>query len=817
MKINKTDSGIALFILYVLCTCVIILSSCSSANGEVREETLFTKDWKFILSDSIDASEPDYPDSDWRTLDLPHDYSIEGEFGEDNPAMPGGGALPGGIGWYRKTFTTDESQKDKLFFIDFDGVYKNSEVWINGHYLGKRPFGYISFRYELTPYLNYGKEKNVIAVKVDNSKQPNSRWYSGSGIFRNVWLVSTSKIHVDHWGTFVTTSIKDSSSAEVNLETKVVNSSGKDSDIKLTSIIVDGNGQKVAEVSTDESIVADESGLIKQKVTVSNPELWSLESPNLYKVISKVEADGCVYDKYETPLGFRTFKFDAEKGFFLNGRNMKIKGACMHHDLGCLGAAFNTRAMERQLEILKDMGCNAIRTSHNPPAPELLDLCDKMGFIVMAESFDIWVKQKNDYDYHLDYAEWHKKDLTDFIMRDRNHPSIVIWSIGNELAEQWDINDTTAIYLTRDLRDIVMAVDSTRPITAACNVVDGRNSVIESGALDVISYNYSEELYERVPERYPGKPFIATETDACLHTRGYYDMPSDSLRIWPERWDVPLRNANPDFTCSSYDNCLVPWGVMHEENWKLITKYDFIAGMFIWTGFDYLGEPTPYSWPARSSYFGLIDLAGFPKDAYYFYKSVWTDEPVLHIFPHWNWKEGQIIDVWAYTNCDEVELFLNGKSMGTKEKTEDTGHIMWRLQFEPGTIKAVARTDGKEVLTKEISTAGEPYQIALEADRENITADGIDLSFITVKILDENGNLVPNADNLVEFKVKGPGKIAGVDNGLQTSHEPFKADYRKAFNGMCLAVIQSAEENGDITLTAVSKDLKSNEIIIHTK
>ena len=492
---------------------------------------------------------------------------------------------------------------------------------------------------------------------------------------------------------------------------------------------------------------------------------------------------------------------------------MKILGVCDHHDLGSLGAAINTRALERQLQLLRSFGCNAIRTSHNPPAPELLDLCDKMGFLVMDEAFDCWEKGKVQYDYHLYFKEWHKRDLEDQILRDRNHPSVIIWSIGNEIPQQ---GDTSALRVAPDLAGIVHSLDTTRPITTANDQPYITNQIIKSGALDLIGYNYHEYDYAKFHDRFPGKKFIATETTSGLEMRGYYEQPSDSIRVWPTRWDKPF--THPGNTVSAYDNTRPPWGSTHEMTWKVMKKYDFLSGMFIWTGFDYMGEPTPYSWPSRSSYFGIIDLAGFPKDVYYMYQSEWTDKPVLHIFPHWNWTPGQMIDVWAYYNhADEVELFLNGKSLGVKKKEGDDLHIMWRVKYEPGTLKAVSRKDGKVVLTREIHTAGPAAKIQLIADRENIKADGKDLSFITVKILDKDGNVVPDAANLVKFKINGPGFIASVDNGDETSHDPFKANYRKAFNGLALAIVQTKDTGGDITFSASSNGLRAASVVLHVK
>lgn len=805
----------------ILVISLMLLSNCNSEPEIIRSTEMFTSDWKFNLGDVPDGYNPGLDDSAWRVLELPHDWSIEGEFSEDHPAGPGGGALPGGIGWYRKSFTLDEIIKDKQVFIEFDGIYRNSEVWINGYYLGKRPNGYISFRYDLTSHLHFGDTANVLAVKVDNSKQPNSRWYSGSGIYRNVRLVKVNKIFVDHWGTHITTPWVSNASAKVNVKTIIKNRSGSENKITLITQIRNHESKIAGEAVIDTVIKNNKTLEIEQVIDVDNLDLWSVEHPNLYEANSTIKIDNKTIDDYKTTFGIRSFEFDSEDGFILNGEQVKIKGVCNHHDLGCLGTAVNKRAIERRLEILKEMGCNGIRTAHNPPAPELLDLCDRMGFIVMDEIYDMWAKAKTEFDYSLDWTEWHKKDLEDFILRDRNHPSVFIWSIGNEVIEQYNKSDSSGSVIARELKSIVTSLDETRPVTANCNDTDPRNPVLRSGALDIIGYSYHEEEYENVPEIYPGLPFIASETESSLHTRGSYDMPSDSIRRWPYRWDEPFNDGNSDYTCSSYDNCSAPWGSTHEETWSLVKKNDFISGMYTWTGFDYLGEPTPYSWPARSSFFGLIDLAGFPKDPYYLYKSEWTDEPVLHLFPHWNnpagKKEGECIDVWAYTNCDEVELFLNGEAVGVRTKDDNNLHLEWRLTYRPGTLKAVGRLDGNEILTKEINTAGKPSQIRLEADRETIYADGKDLSFITVKVLDENGNLVPYADNLIKFDIKGEGKIAGVDNGLQTSHEPFKADYRKAFNGLCLAVVQSSDNKGEINFHASSEGLMSARVIIKTR
>ena len=814
--------------------CMLFLGACSSLSSESRERLSFNDGWLFSLADDSLAARPEFVDSGWRKLNLPHDWAIEGDFSQDNPSGTGGGALPGGVGWYRKTFVAENKDKGKHFRIEFDGVYMNSEVFINGTCLGKRPYGYISFSYDLTPYLKWG-EKNVIAVRVDNAEQPNSRWYSGCGIYRNVWLLKIGDVCVAEWGTYVTTAKVDGQGASLNLVTTLENTGKENADVTVRSVLKDAEGKEVAQAESPANVVAEKSVEIAQKLQVTSPQLWDVEHPYLYSLVTEVMKGGQCVDRYITPVGIRTFSFDATKGFVLNGKPTKINGVCMHHDLGCLGAAVNVRAMERQLQMLKEMGCNGIRCSHNPPAPEWLDLCDRMGFIVMDEAFDMWRKKKTAYDYSLYFNEWHERDLHDFILRDRNHPSVFMWSIGNEVLEQWSDAqaDTLSLeeanlilnfghsadmlakegevsvnsLLTKKLADFVKALDPTRPVTAGCNEPNPANHLFRSGALDIIGYNYHNVNIPDVPRNFPGKPFIITESNSALMTRGYYRMPSDEMFIWPERWDKPFYDAT--FACSSYDNCHAPWGNTHEENLLLTKKNDFISGQYVWTGFDYIGEPTPYGWPARSSYFGIIDLAGFPKDVYYLYQSEWSNKQVLHLFPHWNWTAGQDVDMWCYYNqADEVELFVNGKSQGVKAKDENHLHVVWRVKYEPGSVKVVARKNGKVVGEEEIRTAGEPKKIRLTPDRNTLNADGKDLSFVTVEIVDAEGNLCPLADNLVHFEVEGNLFIAGVDNGSQTSMERFKDNKRKAFNGKCLVVLQNDGKAGAARLKAVAEGLE---------
>jgi beta-galactosidase len=805
-----------------LLLCFLIIAISMHAGAQTRSRTSFNNNWKFML-DSVNAyNDPAFNDASWRTLNVPHDWSIEGKFDPNAPATTGGGALPGGIGWYRKSFTIPADENRKKISIHFDGVYKNAEVWINGQWLGKRPYGFSSFNYDLTPYLKYGNEKNVIVVKADNSKQPNSRWYSGSGIYRNVWLVKTNSIFVMNNGCFISTPQVDSHQAAVNIQTDLSNQSGKEENVEVTASLYNKDGVLVGKQTATHLIPGNGGVHFQLRFNVTKPKLWSLENPYLYKAAIKVLLNGKTVDEYNQPFGIRYFSMDTDKGFSLNGKPVKILGVCNHHDLGALGAAINKRALERQLEILKAMGCNGIRTSHNPPAPELLELADKMGFIIMDEAFDMWKQPKNPFDYHLDWDEWHAKDLRDMIIRDRNHPSVFFWSVGNEIPEQWTDEakgDSSGRKIAKELVDIVHALDTSRPVVTANNNVSNQNKIVLSGAFDVIGFNYHHEDWPAFKTNYPGKKLIITESVSALETRGHYDLvPVDTIRRWPERWDLPFDKGNKDFTVSAYDHVSAPWGSTHEESWRVLKNNDFVSGMFIWTGFDYLGEPTPYPWPARSSYFGIVDLAGFPKDVYYMYQSEATSKPVLHLFPHWNWKKGDTVDVVAYyNNADAVELFLNGRSLGTKTKPKDVYHVSWRVPFMPGTLTAVSKKGGKTVLTSKVQTAGAPAAIIASADRTNIKGDGSDLSFVKFTIVDNKGVIVPNADNLVKFGLSGAGFIAGVDNGDPTSHASFKASERKAFNGLCLAILQSNGKKGTITLKATSPGLKPATVVISAR
>ncbi len=781
----------------------------------------FDASWKFHLGVVSGAESPSFPDQDWRHLDLPHDWSIEGSFKPDNPATNSGASLPGGIGWYRKNFKiTDLSSKH--YFIQFDGIYMNSTVWINGHKLGNRPFGYSTFEYDLTPFLNIGE--NLIAVKVDNSLQPNSRWYAGSGIYRHVWLTTTSPIHISHWGTYVTTPKVSAKEAMVEVETSILDEKKGNQKISLVSSIFDKNGQKIASQLQTGKMEPGTPLKMHTNIKVIAPQLWNIEQPNLYRLVSEVYHGKELKDTYFTTFGIRSIQFRSDSGFFLNTKCVKVLGVCQHHDLGCLGVALNTRALTRQLEILKSMGCNAIRTSHNPPAPDLLDLCDKMGFLVMDEAFDVWYLEKMKYDYHIYFKDWHERDLSDMILRDRNHPSIFLWSIGNEIPEK---NHTKygGAAIAKELDGIIKRYDKSRYTTSAFAGVWRADTTFMSDKVDVIGINYTVERYPEEKAKHPNGFFIASETTSSLSDRGIYHFPADAA----------MRPTN-DMHCSSFDNRGTyydrPATMITQTTWRAVKETPYVAGLFVWTGFDYYGEPA-YPYPSISSSYGVVDLCGFPKDVYYFYKSQWTNEPTLHLLPHWNWKEGDVIDVIAYTNCDMVKLYLNDKLIGEQafantkitylskqwDKVINLGDgqklsLDWKVPFAPGTLRAEGYKNGKLIATDIVKTAGDASKIELSADRSTIQADGMDLSYITVRIHDSTGTMVPDADNLIHFDLEGEGRIVGVANGNPISLEPAKGHERRAFSGICQVVIQSTCKKGNIILKASSLGFPEEKITL---
>ena len=827
----------------------IIMASSYNVNAQERIIEDFNFDWSFKLGDDQQFATKDFDDSSWRELHLPHDWSIEGEFSKDNPSTPGGGALPGGIGWYRKHFRSPKLD-GRHITIEFDGIFMNSTVFVNGHKVGFRPYGYSSMSYDITPYLNPQGEENIIAVRCDNSEQPNSRWYAGCGIYRNVRLVNTANVFVDYTGTYITTPEISKERGTIKAQVSISNLRNDASKVTLENKILDAKGRCVAKNSVTKAINAGASADMEMTIEVNNPILWDVDNPYLYNVVSYVMVDGKVVDDYITPFGFRYFEFKADTGFWLNGRNLKLKGVCMHHDLGALGTAVHRRGLERQLDILQSFGVNAIRTSHNPPTPELLDMCDERGILVMDEAFDMWRRAKTRYDYARYFDEWHQKDLIDFIKRDRNHPSIVMWSVGNEILEQWNSNDdvklddlpaeqrnllinfisenatgnkddvekNTNVLLTRHMVATLKKYDNTRPVTAGCNETRPTNNLIRSGALDIIGFNYHVQDYNSVKEWYPNMPFIGSETASSLNSRGFYIHPSTKINVVPERWDAPHQTDHHQ--CSAYDNSRAPWATLHEEAWVAVRDRDFCAGTFIWTGFDYLGEPTPYSWPSRSSYFGIVDLCGFPKDCYYMYRSEWTNNPTLHLFPHWNWNVGDKIDMWVYYNtADEVELFLNGKSLGKRTKTSDRLHAIWEnVEFEAGEITAIGYKNGKEILRHSRKTAGKAEKIVLTADRKVLKADGYDLAYVTVECADAKGNLVPTAMNQLYFEVDGVGELVGVDNGNAAGGESLKGNKMKLFNGKAIAIVRTKRnESGKITLKVTSDDMESATVKLSSR
>jgi beta-galactosidase len=792
--------------------------SAVSFNGERRVS--FDDDWRFFKGTAEGAERPDFNDSQWRQVRLPHDWAIEGPF--DPKLNPHTGALPVfGTGWYRKSFTLPESAKDRHIFIAFDGAMANSTVWINGKELGGRPYGYSSFTFELTPYLKFGDAANVVAVRL-MPEENSSRWYPGAGIYRNVWLDVTGPVHVAHWGTYVTAPAITPDQATVAVKTEIRNQSAKEEKVVLQTSVLDGEGHIVSRNRIDGTIPAGGEQTLPTTVTVNQPQRWDIDHPYLYTLVSEIIQGTDTLDRYTTPFGIRTIKFDNQKGFQLNGRVTKIHGVCMHHDLGALGAAVNRRAIERQLEILKAAGVNAIRTSHNPPAPELLELCDRMGLVVMDEAFDMWRIPKVPNGYSKYYDQWSERDLRDMARRDRNHPSIIMWSIGNEIPEQ---REPAGAKEAQRLTNFFHEEDPTRPTTSAFN---SWKDAIKNGLadeVDIPGFNYQPMHYEQIMKDHPGWTIYGSETASCVSSRGVYHLPIEHYR------------KDESHQISSYDVVAPPWAYCPDVEFTYQDRLPQVLGEFVWTGFDYIGEPTPYfdthplnpaDWPARSSYFGMVDLAGFPKDRYYLYQSEWTTKPMVHLLPHWNWPgmEGKPIPVMCYSNADEVELFLNGKSLGRKKRYSDKWEmpvgpnvsedgkfltkyrLIWQVPYDPGTLKAVAYRDGKQVAVEEMRTAGAPAKIVLSPDRKVIQADGDDLSFVTVRIEDKSGNLCPMADNLVHFEVTGAGRIRAVDNGNAATVESFQADHRKAFSGMALLIVTSEQGRpGRIQVTATSDGL----------
>ncbi|HEV2764877.1 MAG TPA: beta-galactosidase GalB [Pyrinomonadaceae bacterium] len=802
-----------------------VASETARPEGNVGEDVTYTR--------------REFDDRAWRRLDLPHDWGIEGPFRQEHPGETG--KLPWwGVGWYRKHFRLPVSDKGRRIFLDVDGAMSYASVWLNGRFVGGWPYGYASFRLDLTPYVEFGAE-NVLAVRLDNPPE-SSRWYPGGGIYRNVWLVKTAPVHVAQWGTYVTTPEVNESSATVNVRVALDNDSNAPASVvvKTSLFELDGGGRRSARAVASSAasalnLDANSRGTSEASLRVNRPRLWSPQSPNLYAAVTTVELRGKVVDSYETVFGVRSIKFDAARGFLLNGEPVELKGVCNHHDLGALGAAVNTRALERQLEILKEMGANAVRTSHNPPAPELLELADRMGFLVIDEAFDAWRRSKKKNDYHLLFDDWHEKDLRALVRRDRNHPSVIMWSTGNEIGEQ---GNAEGHKLSQRLTDIVRSEDPTRPVTAGANHTgSGYNGFQKT--VDVFGYNYKPPEYGKFRERNPTIPLYGSETASTVSTRGEYFFPVEE--------DKSKGLAN--FHVSSYDLYAPRWATPPDAEFRGQDEFPFVFGEFVWTGFDYLGEPTPYNAdvtnllnfsdppeqaraaeelkalgkirvPSRSSYFGIVDLAGFKKDRFYIYQARWRPElPMAHLLPHWNWPEraGHLTPVHVYTSGDEAELFLNGRSLGRKRKGRFEYRLRWdEVRYEPGELRVVAYRGGRRWAEDVVRTTLPASKLALAPDRATIRAGGRDLSFVTLSVTDRDGRVVPRAKHRVRFELEGPGEIVAVDNGDPTSHESFQSPERHAFNGLCLVVVRSrAGRAGRIKLTARSEGLTGAQALIN--
>jgi beta-galactosidase len=799
-------------------------SSMLAEGGSIAGRSSFDDRWRFYLGDSSDAHLADFDDSGWRPLDLPHDWSIEGAFSEDAPAAGNGAYLPTGIGWYRKQFLLPAEARGKRVSLTFDGVYQRSEVWVNGKSMGMRPNGFVTFSYDVTDHLNPSGKPNHVAVRVDNSLQRNCRWYTGSGIYRHTWLEITDPVHIAKWGTCIRTSAVTTESADVEVTTRVLNEGTRDAACEIAIEILDPNGNVVQRDAATRSIASGSEETLSWRLKITSPALWPGAAPNLYSVRSTLRSSGKEVDRETTTFGIRDIQFDADRGFLLNGEHVKLNGVCIHGDGGSVGTAVPERVWERRLELLREMGCNAIRLSHNPPAPELLDMLDRMGFLVMDEAFDEWKQPKGGtpvYGYHKYFDEWSERDMNAMVERDRNHPSIVIWSAGNEVPDQSDAHGPETL---RKLMAIIRAKDPTRPITVGCDQISAEpNAALPEflEQLDVVGYNYvdrwrdrREKYYSIDRQAYPKRKFIGTESSSFYSARGVYAIDQSNELFFEKASNAAI-------------------GI--EQQQKFVQTYDYVSGDFLWVGIDYLGEAR---WPSKLAPCGSLDTCGFRKDSFYFFQSLWSKTPVLHLLPHWNWagKEGQAIPVTCYTNCDTVELFLNGKSLGVKgfafprpgmEKTygdyparakvlQTTGdlHLSWDVIYAPGTLTAKGTKDGRVILTTEIATAGAASSLSLRADRGRIRTSRADVAHITVEVLDAAGRVVPTANNAISFALEGEGRILGVDNGQPDSHESYKGDRRSAFNGMALVLLQSNGRSGTMTLTALSPSLASAHVTV---
>jgi len=727
---------------------------------------------------AVGPAKPSYNDRSWRVVHLPHDYIVEGKFSPN--ADRNHGYLPVMPAWYRKTFTLPSMDKGKSVWLTFDGIYRDSMIWLNGHFLGEHPSGYTSFHYDISPYANYGG-KNVLAIHVD-PRQFEGWWYEGGGIYRHVWLNVTNKMHFKPWGIFVTSQLPEPKpgipvlGANVKVQSDLENDNSLPQQAKLISRIVDEHGRVVASGATFVSVPAYGMKRFVQNIRVMNPKLWSIDRPYLYKLVSIVEKNGRTIDDKDTLFGIRTIRFDPNTGFYLNGVPVKIKGTCNHQDFAGLGIAVPDNMEYWRVRKLKRMGANAWRMSHNPPTPSLLEACDKLGMLVMDEN------------RHVGDSASNLEDVARMVRRDRNHPSIIMWSMCNEEGYYQGIPKGAVIF--KHMMETVRKYDTTRPITCAMNGgwFDPGFSTVEN----LLGVNYNYQVYDRFHQEHPDMPIFGSETASIVSTRGEYV--NDPIHTWVSSYNVT------------------------DSAWIPVAERPFVAGSFAWTGFDYKGEPTPYNWPDINSNFGIMDMCGFPKDNYYYYQAWWKSKPIIHLFPHWNWqgKEGQDIHVIAFSNCAKVELFLNGKSLGAKEMLL-YGHLSWEVPYEPGDLSAVGYdTSGNVIAVTNEETTGKPYALKLSTISSGLQANHEDVAVIDVAVVDSKGRVVPTADNLVRFKVVGDGYVAGVGNGNPSDHDPDKANYRKAFNGLCAVDVGTTNTPGSIRLIATSPGLKSAEILLHS-
>ena len=782
----------------------------------VRSSTELKSGWLFINKDIPGGAGDRVDESQWQKVNIPHDWAIKGPFnqeldlqtvqvtedGEQKAMTRSGrtGGLPyAGVGWYRKHVFISKQDAGQSFAIEFDGAMSHAQVFVNNQFAGEWPYGYASFSFPITKHLHFGQD-NVISVRLENQNN-SARWYPGAGIYRNVRLVRTNPIHIAHWGTFITTPEITRNKAVVKIQSRIETDQGIPGDLRLETSIYNASHKKIAEHISGQPLSANPV----QEITISNPQLWSADHPVLYYAITRIKKGTQLIDEYKTSFGVRSIQFNTQKGMLVNDLPVKLKGVCLHDDLGALGMAMNTSALRYRLKLLKEMGCNAIRGTHNPHAPEMLELCDEMGFYYIDEAFDEWKAVKVDNGYNTLFDKWAQKDMEALIQRDRNHPALIMYSIGNEVREQ---NEKDGAEVAKFLTEICHRNDPTRPVTAGFN---NFNPAIKNGladAVDIPGWNYKPDQYVSLHKQHPNWVIYGSETVSTVSSRGVYKLPAQ----------IGIMKTWPDNQSSSYDLEFCSWSQLPDKEWQH-QENEFVAGEFVWTGFDYLGEPTPYSanWPSRSSYFGIIDLSGIPKDRYYLYQSQWTQKKVLHILPHWNWdgKEGEKIPVYVYTNYPSAEVFINGKSFGRKSFDKkvllDTYRLRWEnTVYQPGELKVVAYNEaGKIVETRIIKTAGAPATITLEPSRKKLTANGDDLAFVTVSVKDKEGNLCPLADNLIRFTVSGAGRLRAVDNGNAASVEPFEADYRKAFSGKCMALVQSSNDTGIITIKASGAGLRS--------